>query len=87
MRAVPDTGTISIAIVASLADSTGCRNTIFILAYKELVEDFCGGLPSWGLSWTRVHGVSNGIEFAYGTPAEIGTLGKVLPEQAVCVLI
>jgi hypothetical protein len=56
---------LTIQIDAATADSTGRRNTGFILHYQELVEDFCGCLPAKRLPWARVQCVSHGIKFAY----------------------
>jgi hypothetical protein len=60
------------------ADSTGRRNTGFILLGEELVEDFCGGFPFKRLSRPRVHSVSNCFEFACRVLAEIGAFWEVL---------
>ena len=54
-----------IATAVRKADSTGHRNTCFLLRAEELVEDFCRCLPSECLSRARVHGVSNRFEFLY----------------------
>lgn len=69
------------------ADSTGRRNTGFILTSKELVEDFGGSFSTEGLSRPRVQRMGHGIQFLSGVFAEVGTFGEVLPEQAIGVFV
>src|SRR3982751_4724558 len=81
----------TIPIVACRADSSDRRNTRCLLlcmdGSEEFVQSLGGRFPAKGLSGSRIEGERDGRKDIGIMHAEIGSLWKVLAQQAVGVLV
>ncbi len=67
-------------------DSTGRRNTL-LNGLEHGVQCLGRRLPPERLAWSTIESGSYGSEVAHGVRAKIGSLGEVLPQQPIGVLI
>src|SRR4051794_15517309 len=75
------------AIQASMVDSSGRRNTVYVSCSEELVQSLGRCSPAQGLSRSAVEGCSHRGKVVRAVHAEVGALWKVLAQQPVGVLV
>ena len=68
-------------------DSIGRRNTVYLNSSQRLFERLRRCLPAEGLSTPGVERVSDGRQVAGAVSAQVCALGKVLPKQAIRILV
>lgn len=69
------------------ADSTGRRNTLDYIGFKQVVESLCRRAPTECLSGPAIEGIRDGTEFIDPMLAEVRSFREVLTQETVGIFV